>query len=768
MSRRVAAAGLLALRLTGALAGALAAALPAAGQPWVGERLCAPQPLPAGAELGSAVAVGGDGTIAVGDYRHDVVYLFDAAGSCPPTAVKGPDGAWFGFSLAIDGGQMLVGAPKSGGTGAAYLVDLDPKDGKPSAPRQVAGLLPPPGAGDEVGSAVAMSAVAMDGKILEILAIGARGAEGRSGRVYAGRDGGLTAISTPPGLAPRAELGQSVALGQSVVPHTTTLAMGAPSPFRGSGSPGAAYVLELSADGSPGTPVLLLPTGLEPEAAFGYAVAVDGQRILVGAPLADRDRSGSGVDAGTVFSFRRKDGGWAQDTQPPPTGGRGDQLGVAVALDQGTAPGQSTAVIGARYANGARGAAFLLAGNGSPQPLAQTVPAGAQFGFSVAIRSGIAAVGAFRENGVGAAYRFAAPPPHPVETPVTVEFATPSSSVLASAGTVPLLVIVHGPAGGLPVTVDLNVVPQKGTARPGRDFLLSKSSHTLEPGTPTEKPFPLTTVPILPDPLAESPRTFWVQLSAQDTAVLGKLTVHEVIINESPLVVPTGPLHTSEAGGSAPLEVRLAVQPAADVLVSLSTSDSTEGIVSPDRLRFTPENWDRGQTVQVVGQDDEICDGSVAYEIQVTTASADPRFAGLSQSVPAENADDERACLSAGQSVCTDGGGTVVYTLSLANSVAGVPDTPAQLLDALPPEVSVVTASADRGTAIADPIANSVRWTGPVPAAGNTVTITIVAALDGPPSPTVINHADLIYVRDSRGTLQIAPAEVALPGDVCP
>jgi len=81
----------------------------------------------------------------------------------------------------------------------------------------------------------------------------------------------------------------------------------------------------------------------------------------------------------------------------------------------------------------------------------------------------------------------------------------------------------------------------------------------------------------------------------------------------------------------------------------------------------------------------------------------------------------------------------------------------------------VVTASADRGTAVADPIANSVHWSGPVPAArGGTVTI-IVAGFEGPPNAMESSHADVTYVRDSRGNLQAVPSnEVALPGDFCP
>jgi uncharacterized repeat protein (TIGR01451 family) len=275
----------------------------------------------------------------------------------------------------------------------------------------------------------------------------------------------------------------------------------------------------------------------------------------------------------------------------------------------------------------------------------ETVPAGAQLGFSVAIRERIVVVGAFREGGTGAAYRF--------------------------------------------------------------------DEETVE-----EPPQPL-------------------------------------------LLLPDGPLRTSE-GGSAPLEIQLTgPPPIANVTVSLETSDPTAGTVSPDRLTFTSANWGSGKTVQVTvtGQDDALCDGSQSYEIRATAASTDLRYNGLSDTVRVENADDEVACLAvAERTVCTDGGGTVVYTIALSNEASGVPDAPAELRDILPSGVTVVTASADRGIATADPVANSVRWTGTVPAAGEAATIiTIVAALDESPGPVLENRALLTYDRDGRGHFEALP-----------
>ena len=53
--------------------------------------------------------------------------------------------------------------------------------------------------------------------------------------------------------------------------------------------------------------------------------------------------------------------------------------------------------------------------------------------------------------------------------------------------------------------------------------------------------------------------------------------------------------------------------------IALSSSDTTEGTVSPTSLTFTSANWNMAQTVTVTGVDDAIVDGNVAYTI-VTAA----------------------------------------------------------------------------------------------------------------------------------------------------
>ncbi len=77
----------------------------------------------------------------------------------------------------------------------------------------------------------------------------------------------------------------------------------------------------------------------------------------------------------------------------------------------------------------------------------------------------------------------------------------------------------------------------------------------------------------------------------------------------------------------------LDTQPTADVVIGMSSSDTTEGSVSPASLTFTATNWNIPQTVTVTGVDDAIVDGDIAYTVVTATAiSADANYNGINPS----------------------------------------------------------------------------------------------------------------------------------------
>ncbi len=111
------------------------------------------------------------------------------------------------------------------------------------------------------------------------------------------------------------------------------------------------------------------------------------------------------------------------------------------------------------------------------------------------------------------------------------------------------------------------------------------------------------------------------------------------------LVDPINGLITSEGGGTATFSVVLDSQPSIKVDLSLETSDTTEGSVSPETLTFTVGNWDTPQTVTVTGKNDNKADGSIVYTILTHPAtSADDNYNGVdADDVEVTNADDDTA-----------------------------------------------------------------------------------------------------------------------------
>ena len=88
--------------------------------------------------------------------------------------------------------------------------------------------------------------------------------------------------------------------------------------------------------------------------------------------------------------------------------------------------------------------------------------------------------------------------------------------------------------------------------------------------------------------------------------------------------------NTTEAGGTATFTVKLSIQPTANVTIGVSSSDTTEGTVSPSLLTFTSANWNENQTVTVTGVNDSLDDGNQSYTVVLASASSsDSGYSGL-------------------------------------------------------------------------------------------------------------------------------------------
>ena len=199
--------------------------------------------------------------------------------------------------------------------------------------------------------------------------------------------------------------------GEALALSDNTLVVGCP--YDGPSDVGSAWVFERSGKTWTQQAILQAPSpGADDR--FGLRVAIDGDRLVVGAPLDDTTVGGN---AGSVHVFDRMGGAWAlsgtltAELAGQPDDAAGDQFGIALAIDG------DTLLVGSRFDDdGATDAGsvyvFVRSGgswivqaklNGTPQP-------GALFGDAVDLDGNRAVVGARYENipagDQGAAYVF--------------------------------------------------------------------------------------------------------------------------------------------------------------------------------------------------------------------------------------------------------------------------------------------------------------------------------------------------------------------------
>jgi hypothetical protein len=232
-------------------------------------------------------------------------------------------GGQFGFSVALVGKHVLVGAPfdDTGGenAGAAYLFDGDPSS--PTFGEPLLTLLKPtPAAGDQFGFSVAL--------VGKHVLVGAPfddtgGSDAGAAYLFDG-DPSSPTFGEPLQTFLNPTPGALAAFGFSVGAAGTNALIGAPF----DGEVGAAYLF----DGNPSSPTFgeRLLTLLKPTPAagdeFGRSVATMETSVLVGAPFDDT----GGSDAGAVYVFDRTSGALIQTLQksnPAAT----DQFGFSVA-----------------------------------------------------------------------------------------------------------------------------------------------------------------------------------------------------------------------------------------------------------------------------------------------------------------------------------------------------------------------------------------------------------------------------------------------------
>lgn len=136
-------------------------------------------------------------------------------------------------------------------------------------------------------------------------------------------------------------------------------------------------------------------------------------------------------------------------------------------------------------------------------------------------------------------------------------------------------------------------------------------------------------------------------------------------------VNPTKGLLTTESGGTATFTIELTSKPRADVKITLTSSDPSEGTVSPNQVLFTPDNYKSAQVVTVRGVGDDVHDGNQLFRIVTEVpVTQDADYAKLdAPNVEVQNQDDDSAGITVEPRdktlVTAENGQTATFTVRL-------------------------------------------------------------------------------------------------------
>lgn len=150
----------------------------------------------------------------------------------------------------------------------------------------------------------------------------------------------------------------------------------------------------------------------------------------------------------------------------------------------------------------------------------------------------------------------------------------------------------------------------------------------------------------------------------------GSVALANVDNEKSGFVVSSVAGSPTENGGSATFTVALTAAPTKTVTLTLASSDPTEGTLSVTQLTFTPVNYAAPQQVRVVGVNDDLQDGPVAFQVKfVSVDSADPNYAAAALPAPVAlttiDNDTAGVTTTAISGPTTETGGQATFTIVL-------------------------------------------------------------------------------------------------------
>lgn len=274
---------------------------------------------------GTTLIVGAPETAGVFAARPGAVFVYERSpgGTWTETDVLEPVGGGatdrFGASVALDGDTLLVGSPGHDAPGApggsVYVYERGPGGTWSLAQRLD---IPVTNSGSGFGTTVALEGdlACVGGPNLTVTGLAAGGVFAYT-RDLAGNWSLLDSVQAP-------GIGIADFYGQALALENGRLAVGAPRFDATLNDDGAVWVFEFDASASAFLPpVQLAPTQTSTSNQFGKSLAMDGDRLLVGAPASD-----------SVYVFDRVGGTWTSPRWITPTLiGSGNSIGESVALD---------------------------------------------------------------------------------------------------------------------------------------------------------------------------------------------------------------------------------------------------------------------------------------------------------------------------------------------------------------------------------------------------------------------------------------------------
>jgi hypothetical protein len=334
-----------------------------------------------GAPHEASAALGIDGDQDDNSAPHaGAVYVFRRSGTSwqQEAYIKGSNidaGAWFGYSVALDGDTLAVGAFYSGG-GSAYVFRRSGTSWQQEAFFQGANT----DAGDQFGRSVALEGdtLAVGAQREDSGATGINGDEGDdsatdSGAVYVFRRSGTSWQQEA--YVKASNTGEGDHFGKAVTLAGDTLAVGAiyedsmskgvnggqnDQPGLGIDS-GATYVYRRSGT-TWAQEAYIKASNTESDDYFGDSVALWGDTLAVGARFEASGATGingnqddeSSPGSGAVYVYQRSGATWVQGAYVKSTSSQGGIFGVSVALSADTlavgASGQGADLRGGAYA----------------------------------------------------------------------------------------------------------------------------------------------------------------------------------------------------------------------------------------------------------------------------------------------------------------------------------------------------------------------------------------------------------------------------------